>query len=166
MCIILVGRVEKATHQQALSENRDGFSVFTQEYGLIKSPTKEQVKDCLGKFAIWHYRIGTSGKMDDYNIHPFEVCKGKYLLYHNGVLGSGVGNMSDTHALASFLYDKDLRTVKSVLRSLSDRQRFLLVAANNVNIFETFGDWCFDKGILMSHKMYTYQYVKGELFKL
>lgn len=163
MCIILVGKVTRELHKKALLENRDGFSIFN-ENGLIKSPTQKQVQESLGKFGIWHYRIGTSGRKDDYNIHPFEVCKGKYLLYHNGVLGDGVDDMSDTHALADFLYDKDLRTVKSVLRSLSERQRFLLVCSNNCNIFETFGDWSFDSGILMSHKMYTYHW-KGALFE-
>ena len=90
MCVILVGEINSSLHKQAAEQNRDGFSLFNEQFGLVKAPTKAQVEASFGKFGIWHYRIGTSGRMDVYNVHPFPVCKGKYLLYHNGVLGSGV----------------------------------------------------------------------------
>lgn len=154
MCIILVGRVNKALHKQALQQNGDGFSVFTEADGLIKAPTAAQVKKALNTFAIWHYRIATSGKVNDDNIHPFEICNGKYLLYHNGVLGNGVGDKSDTAVLAELLYDVDIEVASSVIESVSHRSRFLIASATNPKDFRVFGDWEFDAGVLMSHKMY------------
>lgn len=124
MCIILVGNITREQHRQAELSNRDGFSLFNEEFGLVKAPSKRQVEESLNKFGIWHYRIGTSGKIDASNIHPFRVCRGKYLLYHNGVLGDGKGSLSDTAALAQTLYDAPLRTIRTVLESLKSGQRF------------------------------------------
>lgn len=156
MCIILIGRVTKAQHEAAKRQNPDGFSMFTKDTGLVKAPTAKQVKEGLYKFGIWHYRIGTSGKLDASNIHPFEVCGGRYLLYHNGVLGEGLGEMSDTNALAVTLYEVDLKTARSVLTALSTGQRFALVNAKDPRKFELFGSWSCESGVLMSHKMYSY----------
>ena len=156
MCVILVGKVNKALHQQAVQQNGDGFSVYTEADGLIKAPTAAQVKKALNTFAIWHYRIATSGKVDTNNIHPFEICNGKFLLYHNGVLGNGVGEMSDTAALAKMLYDVDIKVASSVIRSVLHRSRFLIASATNPKDFRVFGDWEVDAGVLMSHKMYKY----------
>ena len=158
MCIILVGKITKEQHQQALATNKDGFSVFNSSLGLVKAPTQRQVAESLGKFGIWHYRIGTSGSKDTTNIHPFEVCRGKYLLYHNGVLGEGRGNLSDTAALAQTLYDAPLKTVKSVLQALSAGQRFLLVKAAHPRQYLLFGDWVVSGGVLMSHDLYPRLY--------
>ncbi len=162
MCVILVGRVSKAQHELAVRQNPDGFSVFTPKLGLVKSPTKAQVKEALNHFAIWHYRIGTSGKKGDYNVHPFEICGGKFLLYHNGILGEGLGDMSDTHALAETLKDVDIKVAMSVLNALKDRQRFLVVSATNPKDFRLIGDWSCDGGVLMSHKLYSYSYKECE----
>lgn len=155
MCIILIGNITKEQHQAALDQNRDGFSLYTEELGLVKKPTQAQVKHSIGKFGIWHYRIGTSGRMDEFNIHPFPVCKGKYLLYHNGVLGAGLGEMSDTHALAETLKDVSVKTARSVLRALSTSNRFVLADASDPHKFELFGQWVAEGGVLMSHKLYT-----------
>ena len=71
MCIILVGNVTKEQHEAARVQNGDGFSLFTQKQGLIKAPTAKQVKEALGDFGIWHYRIATSGdRKSVQNIHP------------------------------------------------------------------------------------------------
>jgi len=59
--------------------------------------------DCL----VIHFRIGTSGNKDGGNTHPFMISKdlgsmrktkyqSKYLVVHNGVIGSGQGIYSDT----------------------------------------------------------------------
>lgn len=154
MCVILVGEINSSLHKQAAEQNRDGFSLFNEQFGLVKAPTKAQVEASFGKFGIWHYRIGTSGRMSVYNVHPFPVCKGKYLLYHNGVLGSGVGQKSDTHAFADSMKDLSLATVRSILRATCKGQRFLLVDAKNPRKFELFGEWEVEGGVIMSHKMY------------
>nr|DAH56621.1 MAG TPA: YafJ-type amidotransferase class-II [Caudoviricetes sp.] len=155
MCVILIGRITRQQHELAKKQNPDGFSMFTEASGLVKAPKDWQVNAGLGQFGIWHYRIGTSGRMDKSNIHPFRVCKGKYLLYHNGVLGAGLGEMSDTRALAETLYDLSLTTIRTVLESLKERQRFVLVDAKDPTKFELFGAWSCESGVLMSHKLYT-----------
>lgn len=163
MCIILIGKIGKKLHETAKSQNPDGFSLFTQEQGLIKSPTDEQVKQAVGQFGIWHYRIRSSGAVDQNNIHPFPVAKGKWYLYHNGVLGEGTVQMSDTACLAKTLYDAPVGTVDSVLKSLSNGQRFCLADAKNPLNFRLYGDWKVEKGILMSHKMYYSNYYYSKL---
>lgn len=154
MCVILVGSITKEQHKLALAQNPDGFSLFTEEAGLVKSPSKTIVDRSIGKFGIWHYRIGTSGKMDSTNIHPFEICGGKYLLYHNGILGDGLGDLSDTAALANTLKNASYMTAKSVLASLSKGQRFLVVDAFDPIKYLLYGDWVASAGVLMSHRMY------------
>lgn len=155
MCVILVGRIGRKLHEQAKAQNPDGFSLFTKDQGLIKAPNAVQISKALGEFAIWHYRIRSSGKVDKNNIHPFPVAGGRAYLYHNGVLGAGKDDMSDTAALAETLMNVDIPTVKSVLNSLSSGQRFLLADAEDPRKFMLFGDWKVEGGILMSHKMYT-----------
>lgn len=156
MCVILIGRINEALHELALQRNGDGFSVFTAEEGLIKAPTPAQVERAFDTFAIWHYRLATSGNVGESNIHPFPICHGEYLLYHNGVLGDGVGELSDTAALAKLLYDVDLEVAMPVVESLSRGNRFLIASATDPKNFRVFGDWEFDAGVLMSHKMYKY----------
>ena len=170
MCVILIGDVNAKLYEEALAQNPNGCSVFTREYGLIKAPTKEQVMDAIGKFGIWHFRIATSGRIDKANIHPFSICKGRYLLYHNGVLGAGRGAMSDTVALAKTLNEVNLTTARSVVKALAEsRQRFVIADARDPRNFEVFGEWSAESGILMSHKMYDYKggtsYATGTVFK-
>ena len=157
MCVILVGKISKELHETAKAQNPDGFSLFTLEQGLIKAPTKEQVRQALNTFGIWHYRIKSSGRVDKENIHPFSVAHGKAYLYHNGVLGEGTALYSDTNCLARTLYDCPITTVVSVLEAVSTGQRLLLADAKDPRKFRLFGEWKVDKGILMSHKMYTGQ---------
>lgn len=155
MCVILVGKIGRRLHEQAKAQNPDGFSLFTSEQGLVKDPSPAQVEKALDTFGIWHYRIASSGKVDKQNIHPFPVARGKAYLYHNGVLGEGTKDFSDTNCLARTLFDCPLGTVKSVLSALSSGQRLLLVSAKDPHDFALYGDWKVDSGVLMSHKMYT-----------
>lgn len=161
MCVILVGKVSQSLHRQAIEQNGDGFSLYTEKLGLVKSPTEEQVKAALNKFGIWHYRIATSGKLGDINVHPFPICGGKYLLYHNGVLGNGLGEKSDTHALADMLMHVDVKVAASVIESLSERSRFIIASATDPKWFRVFGKWEAEAGVLLSHKMYTYPKYTG-----
>ena len=165
MCVILIGSVKKDLHEQALEQNGDGFSVFTAEEGLIKSPTPAQVKRALTTFGIWHYRIATSGKLGDINVHPFPICGGEYLLYHNGVLGNGLGEKSDTHALADMLMGVDIKVATSVIQSLSSRSRFVIASAKDPRWFRVFGDWEAEAGVLLSHRMYTYPKYGGTVVR-
>ncbi len=161
MCVILAGiGIPKDAVEYAKRTNPDGYSVYTDASGLIKNPTaKEQAaiyrqKDVM---TIYHFRIGTSGVKNPSNVHPFKVCNGKYYLYHNGVLGAGKGKKSDTQCLGDLLADCDFETAKSVLTSLSDNNRFLLVSTGCADEFYTFGKWCFSEGILSSHEFNWHQ---------
>lgn len=156
MCVILIGRVSESLHKQALEQNGDGFSLYTEKLGLIKAPNKKQVKAALNEFGIWHYRFATSGKVDKSNIHPFPICGGEYLLYHNGVLGEGLGDKSDTHALADMLMHVDLDVAESVIQSLSATNRFVIASAESPKWFRVYGKWEAEAGVLMSHKLYAY----------
>lgn len=158
MCIILIGKITKEQHENAKFSNPDGFSLFTEKLGLIKAPNEKQVKSALNTFGVWHYRIATSGEVNELNIHPFKVCGGDYLLYHNGVLGKGLGKYSDTHALARTLYDLPLSTIDSILNSLSDNNRLLLVNAKNVYDMKFYGKWLCEEGIVMSTRLYPKVY--------
>lgn len=155
MCIILVGNVTKEQHEAARVQNGDGFSLFTQKQGLIKAPTAKQVKEALGDFGIWHYRIATSGdRKSVQNIHPFPVCGGKYLLYHNGVLGEGLGKKSDTHALANTLQNVSPRSAETILQSLAGgRNRFVMADAKDPKKLYLYGEWVADAGVIMSHRL-------------
>lgn len=154
MCVILIGKITPELHQAALAQNRDGFSLFTKEQGLVKCPTKKQVEQAFNEFGIWHYRIATSGKVDKFNVHPFEVCGGKYYMYHNGVLGSGKDNRSDTHALADTLYEVGPQSVDTTLQALSEGQRFVLVDSTDPRKYRIYGKWSAEAGVLMSHKLW------------
>lgn len=156
MCIILVGKINRSQHSLAELGNPEGFSVYTAEAGLLKAPTPSDVTNAIGKFGIWHYRIATSGSVDENNIHPFRICGGSYYLYHNGILGAGKDNLSDTHALADTLMDVSLTTARSVVSSLSTSQRFLIVSASNPLEFYLYGAWSVEGGVLMSHKLVAY----------
>lgn len=157
MCIILVGKIGMERHQLAKTQNSHGFSLFTKSQGLIKAPKYEDVRRAVNQFGIWHYRIASSGKVDENNIHPFPVADGKAYLYHNGVLGAGTAKMSDTACLAKTLEHAPLHTVKSVLKALSHGQRFLLVSADNPQEYLLYGDWVVDQGVIMSHTLYSYR---------
>jgi glutamine phosphoribosylpyrophosphate amidotransferase len=155
MCIIIVGKITKRHHEAAKLANGDGFSLFTAEQGLVKAPTDKQVAQAIGKFGIWHYRIATSGDRKSIeNVHPFKVCRSKYLLYHNGVLGDGLGEKSDTHALADLLQHASTKTAETVLKSLaSTRNRFVIADAKDPTKFYVYGEWVTDAGVLLSHRM-------------
>lgn len=155
MCVILIGKIGKQNHQTAVTQNPHGFSLLTMEQGLVKNPTQEQVKKGVEQFGIWHYRIASSGKVNEENVHPFEICGGDYLLYHNGIIGAGTATMSDTACLAKTLYYSPLRTVRTVLESLSSSNRFCVAKKDNPREFYLFGQWACEAGVLMSHKMYT-----------
>lgn len=158
MCVILVGKIGKANHKQAKQQNPDGFSFYTKEQGLIKSPSDEQVEQAVSQWGIWHYRIKSSGPINLDMIHPFKVMGGKAVLYHNGVIGAGTATKSDTALLAESLMDKPKSVVLSVLDSLANGSagRFLLASATDPLKFRTFGKWEWEKGVLMSHKLYSY----------
>lgn len=156
MCVILIGKITPELHKKAVQQNPQGFSLFTKQQGLIKAPNKAQVRESFNFFGVYHYRIASSGRISNSNIHPFAVCNGKWLLYHNGVLGSGKGNLSDTAALAQTLKHATLRAVETTLQALSTRQRFALVSKSNPQNFRLYGDWVADAGVLMSHTMYSY----------
>ena len=83
------------------------------------------------------------------------------MLYHNGVLGSGLGEKSDTHALADMLMHVDIEVATSVIESLSERNKFVIASATDPKRFRVFGKWEAEAGVLLSHKIYTYPKYAG-----
>lgn len=154
MCVILVGKVGRQLHEMAKNQNPDGFSCFTRETGLVKNPDSKTVNKALDRFGVWHYRIRSSGKVDKRNIHPFPVAKGSFYLYHNGVLGEGTSELSDTNCFARMLYEMPIESVKSAVQAVSEGNRLLLVNATNPLECYFYGKWFVDSGIMLSHRMY------------
>jgi hypothetical protein len=74
------------------NSNGAGFAVATggklQIYkGFFKfDEFWDTYKEFQNQTALVHFRIRTSGKTDEYNCHPFEVCDGRFALIHNGVI--------------------------------------------------------------------------------
>lgn len=162
MCVILIGKITKEQHRLALQQNGDGFSLFTEKQGLIKEPKQADVAKALDSWGIWHYRIATSGTKNHLNVHPFPICGGKYLLYHNGILGKGKDDLSDTHALAKTLMDVNIHSARTIINALTDSGRFVIASAKDPHELYLYGKWEADEGILMSHKLYSYIVSNGK----
>ncbi len=159
MCNILIGSgISKDIVRSVRRSNPDGYSVLTKEWGLLKNPSDETLDMIIDSktFTIYHFRYGTSGtKGDDFNTHPFLICNGKYYLYHNGVLGEGIGTKSDTHCLAESLEKADFETAVRVVESLASGNRFLIADVTDPLKYYTFGDWHYTRGILSSTSLRT-----------
>ncbi len=132
---------------------RKGFMEFDSFFKALKKD-KVQVNDTL----IIHFRIGTSGRLDETATHPFPVSRSvtdlralEYrttdLLFHNGVLSGGSQSLSDTQEfvrdivapLKNVLSDSG---VHEVLEHLSSGSRLLLIAGG---VALRTGAWDYDK---------------------
>lgn len=101
------------------SSNPDGHGLMYTQDNKLK--LKKQLGDISGFYdkykkalsqaegpTILHFRIGTSGSKDLANAHPHFVTPNIGLV-HNGVLGAGIDNLSDTR-----------RFIKEILKNLPD----------------------------------------------
>lgn len=119
MCIAILNKETKLTKHQienGFESNPDGGGIAYISGGKIKIYKQLQLNtdafynvysniyDKHSKFPILvHFRIGTSGKKDMRNVHPFKISK-KIAFIHNGVLPYARinPNNSDTVHMRSF----------------------------------------------------------------
>jgi len=62
------------------------------------------------KPVLLHFRIGTSGQIDEKNCHPFLINE-KYALVHNGNIENKLGDKDDTLSDTNFFVEKVLRPI-------------------------------------------------------
>jgi REP element-mobilizing transposase RayT len=143
------------------------FDAFWKSFGKRKFGKKSKY--------VAHFRIGTSGiKGGPTCTHPFPVSKepdklealsykSKFITMHNGVVGAGDGNLSDTmvavrdHTSVLWQYADDDR-VESLLCELLKygSNRWLITDEEHVCLY---GDWDEDKemgGVFFSNGGYKY----------
>jgi hypothetical protein len=76
--------------------NPDGFGAIDPTTGTVEKLPGGDVKriwrlykeQYAGKHCILHFRLATSGAHDLANVHPFNVGKTDWVLFHNGVLSN------------------------------------------------------------------------------
>ena len=166
MCIIVyhpknAKPISKETLKICFTNNDDGagytFWNKTKNKWIIRKGFMEW-KDFWESFSkkdfqsnsIWvaHFRIGTSGKIDGSNTHPFPVCnnyrimkKTKYetdvIAAHNGIMSKGEEDFSDTM--------KHIKEILFPLRNKLNKKEFL-------NIFEMLCDSSSNRWFLADSK--------------
>lgn len=159
------------------------------EKGLMKlADLKNKIAELslsIDDHVAFHFRITTSGGTWPGATHPFPVTsieqKLKTLsgsvnaaLMHNGVLGRGIGDMSDTMIfvrdivsnpiIKSNLSGKYSEYAKNLLEELSDGSK-LLIFTGDGNVIRT-GDWQSSGGLYFSNSTWSYRtYYSGGRWK-
>ena len=185
MCIILYKPIEALmpsmeTIETCFDNNPDGAGLLifegykaTIEKGLmsfkaLKKAIKSHKLDNNSHFAI-HFRIATSGKINEKNCHPFPVSKNKKALQklsgttaqaimHNGVIGKGENDLSDTqvftrdtlYKLSPYLHDQQIR---DHVEDLLINDRMLIFSDSKIYLLN---DWIIDQGIYYSNDSFEY----------
>lgn len=121
--------------------------------------------------AAYHFRIATSGGTCPENCHPFPVSnrikalkdlsyKGRYAFLHNGIIGAGNGDLSDTQLYIKDILSKDVRVLdrsalKDKIAADTHGSRTVLIDALTKNVILT-GNWIEDErtGILFSNSSF------------
>lgn len=143
-----------------------GFMYLKEFQDFIDNNVKEN------DLAVYHFRITTSGGTCAENCHPFPISnkiedlkaldiETRFAFIHNGILGQGTKNLSDTQ-----LYIRDkLFKVRESLNNESTRKkimkqtegsRTISIDAETSTVFIT-GEWVKDKeypGLLFSNDSY------------
>ena len=125
----------------------------------------------FSKSSVWiaHFRISTAGDTDQGNTHPFINCSNydimrklefsaKNIVFHNGMIGQGEKNISDTmlhikHYIYPLFSKITKRTIKKIIQKLCDTSsnRWLLTKGRTLYLF---GDWEEDDGVFYSNTTY------------
>lgn len=121
------------------SRGRDASGVANQGLGYLKSTEdagklvksssfKRFMKRSIGrKWVIGHTRAATQGDpQDNYNNHPITTKKGKFLMIHNGIVGS-VKIDEDTNITDSYVVAKAIKrawTKDSLFKSVQDAYKY------------------------------------------
>lgn len=148
---------------QSLIVERGMFS-FRELWRIYRSIPKE-------KPVILHFRIGTSGQIDEKNCHPFLINK-KHALVHNGNIENKLGDKDSTVSDTNFFVKKILRPIFNhanlekdnfwgsfsfkwlMENSIESKNKMVILGADgNATIYnEQAGEW--ENGIWFSNKTY------------
>jgi hypothetical protein len=153
-----------------LWEIRKGFMSFHKFWKHLKeAPLTTEAT------AICHFRIGTSGKMDGGNTHPFPITSDiehmrktsisgvESLLFHNGVVGKGEGDLSDTMVFIRDMLDPLIPLlgtddrIAGIIQELSTKgaSRWILAKGESVWRFGT--SWAEEKELFFSNTSWKYK---------
>lgn len=126
--------------------NADGVSVYNLESSeLFKTLDYNEAFDYLNgshdKQLVVHFRFGTSGENTEDQLHGWEILKGEYLFFHNGMLSTFKGDkakgLSDTQQFVNFVNTHDNFTLNDVIEYLEifeTNSRFLIVKKSDNSV--------------------------------
>lgn len=189
MCIIVykpagIPCPTEAILEACFASNPDGAGLFVGRPGKQKASIQKGFMDC-GSFldfasaavtqedvAAYHFRITTSGGTRPESCHPFPVSRevqelrslgltARYAFVHNGIIGKGEDNLSDTQVyIRDSLYPLLMQNLESdALRDSiaqeTEGSRTLLYDAEKGSVIMT-GNWIEDKetGLFFSNRSY------------
>lgn len=141
MCMLFIKPKNLTLPKQYLESlyenNSDGLSCYDLESGeLFQTMSKKKGFNFLNnshdKELIVHFRYGTAGKKTVDQLHGWEILKGQYRFFHNGMLKTfnGTKDLSDTQQLIDFINSIPEMTIDSVVKMLENLEkssRFLIV---------------------------------------
>jgi len=126
----------------------------------------------FSKQTTWiaHFRIATAGNTDGGNTHPFKICtnydtmriekyRAKKIAFHNGVVGSGEDEASDTmfHIktyIAPLFPSIHKKKINIIITHLCETNSNRWLLTNGATLF-LFGDWETKDGVYYSNKSYV-----------
>jgi len=125
----------------------------------------------FSKQSTWiaHFRIATAGNTDGGNTHPFKICtnydtmrvekyRAKKIAFHNGVVGRGEDEVSDTMLhikkyIAPLFPSIHKKKIKTIITHLCETNSNRWILTNGAHLF-LFGDWEDKDGVYYSNKSY------------
>jgi len=188
MCIILYKPANAnfpaiSTIKTCFENNPDGAGLLIFEnqkakiekglmtFNDLKKALKRNKLNNDSHFAI-HFRIATSGKVNQKNCHPFPISSNEKALQklngvtsqaimHNGVIGKGEGNLSDTQVftrdtlnlLSPYFHDECIR---DHIENLLGSDRMLIFSDGKIYLLN---HWIIDQGIYYSNDSFEYKYI-------
>jgi len=183
MCIILYKPADanmpsQATIKTCYNNNPDGAGLLIfdnnkakiikglMSYIELKREMKKQKLTNNSHFAI-HFRIATSGKINQENCHPFPISKNKKTLkrlsgitsqaiMHNGIISQGEDDLSDTQVfardtltkLSPYLHDEQIR---DHIADMICPDRMLIFSDGKIYLIN---NWIVDQGIYYSNESF------------
>ena len=186
MCIIIYKPENASFPTRQIFENcfsyndeGAGYSIFKNNTAIVKKGFMtfkgffDEIKD-LKKVSLpmaFHFRIGTSGEIEPALTHPFPISndvkllrstvyKTSQLLFHNGILGKGEKNLSDTMVyIKKILYPVrdilNMKQIKTLITESSIGSRLLIFDNGRIDLY---GNWITEEktGIKFSNSTYKY----------
>ncbi len=189
MCVICVkpkgvSQPDKSVFENMFNTNSDGAGFMWVQDDKVhvrkgymsfdsfwKAWNKHNIKDEW--VSIAHFRIGTSGGKTKHMTHPFPISKdpsvlkktkwdGEIAMAHNGVLGKGETNLSDTavyvrdilYPLRHHIYDFDNgefnKDMEDLLKKSIDSSKIVLLNSSGEDM--RIGHWLEEDGCYFSNK--------------